>query len=253
MALTKFEESIKNKLETRTIQPSVDAWNKLENRLDSTKQSKKKPFLLIGLAASVVGILLVVSQFFNETKIENNTPLIVVTPKVVNQKDFDKVIVKDGNNSNSNEILERPKPQVIANSKPVDEINSKDKKQIVETNNAVSENTNNNEELNLRPVELKQKELSFEDRKIQDVIAQVQTLKDNNMSVTDAHVEALLQKAQNEISLEKLYNKNTGIVDAQSLLQDVEEDLDKSFRDKVFEALKVNFNFVKTAVAQRNN
>lgn len=253
MARTNFDERIKNKLEKRIIQPSEDAWNRLETKLDSAKQSKKKPFLLIGLAASIVGVLFVVSQFFNETKIENNTPVIVVTPKVVNQKDFDKVIVKDGIHSSNNEILERPKPQVIANSKPLDEINSKDKKQIVETNNAVSENTNNQEELNLRPVELKQKELSFEDQKIQDVIAQVQTLKDNNMYITDADVEALLQKAQNEISLEKLYNKKTGIVDAQSLLQDVEEDLDKSFRDKVFEALKVNFNFVKTAVAQRNN
>ncbi|MFH4964464.1 hypothetical protein V8G69_05615 [Gaetbulibacter sp. M235] len=253
MASTNFDERIKNKLEKRIIQPSEDAWNRLENKLDSTKQSKTKPFLFIGLAASIVGVLLVVSQLFNETKTENNTPIIVVTPKTENKKNLNKVIVEDHNKKGNSEILERPKLEVIANSNSVDEVNSKDKEQIVVANNTVSENTNNLEEKNLKPVELKQKALSFEDQKIQDVIAQVQTLKNNNMSITDADVEALLQQAQKEISLEKLYNQKTGIVDAQSLLQDVEADLDKSFRDKVFEALKSNFNIVKTAVAQRNN
>jgi hypothetical protein len=251
MALTKFEESIKNKLEKRTIQPSEDAWNRLENRLDFTKQSKKKPFLFIGLAASIVAILLMVSQFFNENKHENNIPVIVVTPKTVEQKDLDEVIVEDSNESSNSEILQSSKPEFLNNSKPTDEVNSK--KKIVVANNTVYENTKYPKKLNLNQVELEQKTLSFEEQKIQDVISQVQTLKGSNKSITDADVEALLQQAQNEINLEKLYNKNTGIVDAQSLLQDVEADLDKSFRDKVFEALKANFNFVKTAVAQRNN
>ena len=50
-----------------------------------------------------------------------------------------------------------------------------------------------------------------------------------------------------------MYNEKTGVVDARLLLENVEADLEKSFRDKVFEALKSNFNFVKTAVAQRND
>ena len=60
MAPNNIEESIKNKLEQRTIQPSADAWTKLESRLDATdKNYKNKTFFWIGLAASIVGILLI--------------------------------------------------------------------------------------------------------------------------------------------------------------------------------------------------
>lgn len=52
--------------------------------------------------------------------------------------------------------------------------------------------------------------------------------------------------------MEKLYNTTTGVVDANLLLESVEQDLDESFRNKVFDALKANYNKVKTAVAQRN-
>ena len=43
------------------------------------------------------------------------------------------------------------------------------------------------------------------------------------------------------------------MIDASDLLQDVEADLDQSFRDKVFKTLKSSYYSVKTAVADRNN
>jgi len=116
---------------------------------------------------------------------------------------------------------------------------------------AVAENSSQEQEV--QPVELQLQNLSFEEQKIQQVIAQVQILKDHDNAITDADLEALLAQAQNDIVQEKLYRENSGIVDARTLLQDVEADLDRTFRDKVFEALKANFNFVKTAVAQRND
>ena len=50
-----------------------------------------------------------------------------------------------------------------------------------------------------------------------------------------------------------MFNESTGVVNAHALLQDVEDDLEQSFRSKVFQALKENYITVKTAVAQRNN
>ena len=85
MAPNKFEENIKNKLENRTIQPSKEAWNTLQDRLDaSTNNEKPRPIFWIGLAASIVGILFVVSQFFNDSQINQSTPEIVVNPEVIN-------------------------------------------------------------------------------------------------------------------------------------------------------------------------
>jgi len=256
MAPNKFEESIKNKLEKRTIQPSTDAWAKLENRLDATDQKhKNKTIFWIGLAASIVGILLIASQFFNEASLEKSTPVLVVTPEVIKQNDHTEVAIEESNveeliNSSEKPTSEIQTAQVAAT--PTSNSETKSEAFIAVTNEvAVAENSSQEQEA--QPAELQLQNLSFEEQKIQQVIAQVQILKDHDSAISDADVEALLAQAQNDIVQEKLYRENSGIVDARSLLQDVEADLDRTFRDKVFEALKANFNFVKTAVAQRND
>lgn len=256
MAPNKFEESIKNKLEKRTIQPSKDAWAKLENRLDSSdKKRKNKTIFWIGLAASIVGILLVASQFFNEVPLESSTPILVVSPEVNNQNIQTQVAVEELDAQEPINSSKKPTAEIQTTKIAVKyTINSKDKREPFKAvSNEVARAENNIEEQEAEPDELQLQNLSFEERKIQQVIAHVQILKDNDVTMSDADLEALLTQAQNEIMKEKLYRENSGIVDARSLLQDVEADLDQTFRDKVFEALKANFNFVKTAVVQRND
>ena len=62
-----------------------------------------------------------------------------------------------------------------------------------------------------------------------------------------------MKDAEKAIFKEKIKNTNTQTFDADALLQDVEADLQQSFRAKVFEALKSSYETVKTAVAERNN
>lgn len=253
----KFEEDIKDKLEKRTIRPSADAWNQLESRLDiSPNQHKNKPFIWLGIAASVVGVFLVVSQFFNENHIESNTPSVVATPEVVKQDKPNQVVVETANETKDNKISEKPDSELKGNPiavKPVIKVAPKEQQEIASANNEVLKSDINSEANNIKPIELNQKALSFEDQKIQDVVAQVQSLKDKNITVTNEEVESLLQQAQKEIRQRQMYDENLGVVDARLLLEDVEADLEKSFRDKAFEALKANFNFIKTAVARRND
>src|SRR5690606_38633788 len=68
-------------------------------------------------------------------------------------------------------------------------------------------------------------------------------------TVTD--IDSLLKKAQQNLA-KNTHNKNKTI-DAQALLQDVEEDIEASFRDKVFETLITGYKKVKTAVVERND
>jgi len=84
-------------------------------------------------------------------------------------------------------------------------------------------------------------------------VAQINAINANGIKVTDAEIDSLLKKAQKEILSNRLYNGNTRTVDAKVLLQDVEDDLQQSFRTKVFEALQSGYESVRTAVAQRNN
>jgi len=71
--------------------------------------------------------------------------------------------------------------------------------------------------------------------------------------VSDAEINTLLDQAQKEISLHRLYNETTKKVDANALLEDVEADLEQSFRNRAFKAIKSGYKYVKTAVAERNN
>ena len=71
--------------------------------------------------------------------------------------------------------------------------------------------------------------------------------------VTDAEIDALLKAAHKEIELKNLYNEATNKVDANALLQSVEDDLERSFRTRVFEMLQSGYRELKTAVAERNN
>ncbi len=88
-------------------------------------------------------------------------------------------------------------------------------------------------------------------KKIADVVAQVALL-ERSAEVTDAEVDSLLRNAQEAIVREQLFNTDK-TVNAMALLTEVEDELDQSFRDQIFQSLKTGFLKVRTAVADRNN
>jgi hypothetical protein len=236
MAPNKFEQHIKEKLDNRTLQPSPDAWNTLSKRLDSqTETRKSKSYWWLGLAASIVGVLLVITLFNNkDTGVESN-PVIVKNPKTIKEALQQTVETQDLNKNSKSIIVEE---KIIKTEVPLG-------------NNSNSQTTTLKNEV-VKSAEVSVKELTFEEQKIQEVVAQIQQLKDKNNKVTDVEIDALLLEAQKEINQNKLYN-NKGLVDAKSLLQDVEADIDQSFRSKVFETIKDGFGTVKSTVANRNN
>ena len=86
MAPMKYEEQLKDKLEQRTIQPSSNSWQKLNDKLDANQSKKNnKGFWYLGIAASIVGILLITNVFTN-----GNTDTI--EPIIVDTNKFSKII-----------------------------------------------------------------------------------------------------------------------------------------------------------------
>ena len=253
MAPIKFEESIKDKLDKRTLQPSNNAWGKLSERLDNQgKKKNKKPALWLGLAASIVGILFVISQFFNNETMINEVPKTVVIPEAVRQNKnntiaVDERIAIENTSENTKVNQEEVVKESVKAPVPIKTEFNKEQTAIAQENNIEKL-----KKVFVNPVEVALEPLTFEQKKIQTVVNQIQTLKNNN-AVTDDAIDALLLEAQKEIRLNKLYNETTGVVDANLLLQDVEADIDQSFRRKVFEAIKASYGTVKTAVAQRND
>jgi len=87
--------------------------------------------------------------------------------------------------------------------------------------------------------------------KVAEVLAKV-AIMEQSSTVTDEEVDSLLQQAQHDILKQKLFRTDAS-VDAMALLTEVEDELDQSFRDQIFNSLKAGFIKVRTAVADRNN
>lgn len=238
MAPSNWDNHIKESLEKRQLQPSPEAWSKLQSRLESEEKRKSnKSFWWLGLAASIIGIVFISTVFFNKNEQPTNNVVETLKPVIEAEKNIKQpeVITEQ-----PIEIVEQSKEQPKKNQT----IHSS---QIKNNQNIVETKTNESEILKQQPIN------SFEDEKLKEVVAQIQELKNTNEAVTEDDIDALLKEAEQAIFKEKIKRANTLTVDADALLQDVEADLQQSFRDRVFEALKSSYETVRTAVADRNN
>jgi hypothetical protein len=254
MAPLKFENKIKETIEQRTIQPSAHAWDKLEAKLDESKKSWfSKNGWYLGIAASIIGVLLI--TFYNNTTkdddiIPNET--IVTIPESSPEETQEKVIEIETPQESVVAVAEKSVLEKAVTSPKKEGLNTK-----VKDNFEPKPEEKVNQAIASQTTEEKSKEdtleTSFEDLKVEEVVAQIQNLKETNAQVTNAEIDSLLTKAQEEIAQQRIFDSQTNTVNALTLLEDVEQDLDRSFRDKVFEALKDSYKNVRTAYANRNN
>ena len=264
MAPIKFEEQLKEKLEQRNIQPSLDAWNKLSDRLDEEgDKQNNKGFWWLGIAATIVGVLLALTFVFKtnteivEPTIVDTKPETIIDTNPLQTQDVIKVnkavaveqkeeVSEEKQQLNKNQITKTPLKSVIKETQNL---------LIPKNINEAVANVDIDEESNEAntSLETKLEILDFEAQKVQDVVAQIENLQKENKGVSAEDIDALLEAAQKEITMKKLYDDVTKTVDAEALLRSVEDDLEQSFRDKVFMAIKSGYETVKTAVAERNN
>lgn len=259
MAPIKFEEHIKEKLDGREIKPSSNAWNKIANEVGITSNAKKRKFgTWYAIAACLIGLLIgfiVFLNYLSETVVSEIQ--LVETPKQeVNEKNdiFEKqvfeqeIVVSDVTVGNDNE--EKSK---LGSVTATEKINDK-KLNLVNVNDvevAETFTTENQKDILLKTESLAESEQLI-NAKIYELVAKVDSLELNtNTVVTDIEVDALLRKAQNEILEQKIFKGNQ--VDAMALLTEVENELDLSVRDQLFDKLKNGYLKVKTALADRNN
>jgi len=261
MAPIKFENDLKDKLEQRKLQPSPDAWKNLQERLDANQnKNNNKDYWWLAIAASFVGILIVSSIFFNKNQSDTIEPTLVNTEEQQTPKVNDKVVLPITKETEIVTESPKTKKDMPVTKKSLAKKASESNPQLQQKQKAlIKENTKiivaqaetktETKDIAIKPME----KLSFEDIKIQEVVAQVEALQKANNTVSDAEINALLDQAQKEVALYKLYNKTTKKVDANALLEDVEGELEQSFRDRAFKAIKSGYKYVKTAVAERNN
>jgi hypothetical protein len=275
MAPIKFEENIKEKLEKRTIEPSADAWSTLSVNLKiNDKKNTQGVLFYIGIAASVIGVLFVTTIMFNALENELLQPTIVDTNTKASQIKLEEkrsnevveknVIVPISEENNNKELINKakasiknePKLATISNQSSSNQGGNEAEKLL--KNDLIIADTMSQNAVSATTVALEKEQsltsaLTYEQLKTIELITQIKKLETENGTVTDAEIDALLKQAEREILREHIFNETARIVDADALLQDVEDDLEQSFRTKVFEGLKSSYKTVLTAVTERNN
>lgn len=247
MAPIKFEDDFREKLEQRSIKPSSGAWEKLSHRLEAEeKPAQKISYWWIGLAASIIGVAFFAFQYFVSNPQENDTipNVIVDAPEIIEQEAQQ---LKPNQEASEVTIAEEHKVEK-SNLEP-----SKSKLEpIIPYKQSVAVIDHVNEEKEKAFIK-KPENISIETAKAEAVAKAIYELDKANNGVSNQTIDSLLKAAQREILLDKMKNEDPIAINAALLLQEVEYELDESFREKVFKTLKKSYGTVKSALAQRND
>lgn len=245
MVPNNLENQIKSKLAQRELSPSQQSWSKLSERLDSFENNKKKTnYWWLAVAATIVLALFVGFSILTSETEEAIPNIIVENPNKESEINISQF--KDSvTNASEIMVFESPIDNIVDKKNKVSsrevlnrEPKLKNTPVVIEANNADLNN-------------IKEDLLDYEAQKLLEVVAQIKQLNQRNNQVTEAEVDSLLKAAQKDIFKQKLINQVTRTVDANALLLEVEDELNGSFKAKVYEALKSGFISVKTAVADR--
>lgn len=239
MEPVKFEEQAKKQLQNREITPSEGSWERLEQRLDAQTDKKKVSFWWIGAAAAIAVVFFFLGSFFGDKAVVQQTPVVVETPS----KDVQQKVPQKEEHLITPQQEEK---QLASEATPPKEIVPVEPRQKTpDQQQALAVTSERSEEE--APYKEEVKNTFLEPR---EMIALTSEEKGNPSEVSDAEVEALLMLASAEIEADPAYAEST--VNAGRLLDEVEDELEQSFRDKVFEVLKDGLVKAKTAVANRN-
>ena len=238
MERNKLDLELKQKLEHRMIQPSAQAWDRLEAMLDSAEKTKSKRNInWIYIAASFVGFLLVCTVFFNgyETlKIDPTAPIVLEEKP-------------DEDNLEKPEILNK------------DVVSSQIQKTINKEYKVVAENNNVNKQS--KKLNTKEEKVSNNNQsRGNEVVVIVSENKNYQSTSSNRYVSAekLLAEVTNtnfepkttDISIEK--TRKAISVNPNSLLSSAETELNQSFRESALDKFNKNFNAIKTVLVNRN-
>ena len=236
MEPNKLDNQIREKLNAREIQPSAQAWDRLDAMLTvaEEKKTKRSFFSLkyIGIAASVLVFVTLGLFYFNQKNItiENQNTVVETEIKKQNTEETipvteNPILVKGQNNevAVSNEKMTTHNPKLeTRNSQP--------------TSNEVSIITQNQEEV-------------IVNQEIVSPKQEVKTIKKTSM----VDVDELLASVEKDRKKETKVSKSNINIDAKSLLSEVDTELDMTFRQRVLNTVNKNYKSVKEAVANRNH
>ena len=225
MEPNKIDNQIREKLNAREIQPSAQAWDRLDAMLTVSEEKKpKKGYGWFFVAASTILFFGLGFFLFNSnetTEINNSTPIVTTINQEIDSVETTK----------TNEIsVEKEQPVLVQNevnfSKTQTNKKSKETNELIKPENVLEEKITPNSQL--------QTPNTFKYVSPENLLAEVQT---GEKVIT---------------SDKKISPKAKMKVDANSLLTNVEKELDENHRETTLDKLNRKFKDAKSALANRN-
>ena len=234
-----FEKDFREKLNERKIEPSDKAWDRLDAMLSVAEEKKqpKKNYKWLYIAASLVGFLLVGTFFFNQKKNEVEIPKNTILIKEDQKRDS---VVKPTLN-----IIDSVKTEIAVSEK--DGTQTSVKKSIAEK---INHNQNTNKIIKNESNQIAESSIIIknnqEKQSINNQTSTVETSKKEN-------ADQVLNSAEKTVVAENSVKPKSKVkVNANDLLNQVDGELELSFREKVITKVNKNYQTVKVALANRN-
>ncbi len=226
MEPNKLENKMREKLNKRTIQPSANAWDRLDAMLSVTEQKPKRNFKWLSIAAVFVGFTLIGIFILNKEKsIEN----VIPSNPIVLENETEKV----------ENLIEIGKVNTISS--------EENQKEVVLINQS-------KKKMDEQPIAINPKKEFLLDNhsKKEEVIVENQSKEAINKYV---NAKSLLAEIETGEKFEiPTLSKNPSVkVDANALLSSAEKEVEETFRDKVIQSINKKYNSVKSTLANRNN
>jgi hypothetical protein len=234
-----FEKDFREKLNERQIEPSNKAWDRLDAMLSVAEEKKQAPKnrKWLYIAASIVGFLLVGTFFFNQKKNIIETPKETVVIEENTKKDsVDKPILN---------VVNPVKEEVVVSEKTATQISDKEGKNRPDTLKQNLNKTIKNEKNQIAESSIINKN-NQEKQSINNANPIIETSKKEN-------IDQLLDSAEKTVVAQNSVKPKAKIkINANDLLNQVDGELELSFREKVITKVNKNYQTVKVALANRN-
>ncbi|RKR09356.1 hypothetical protein C8C83_0981 [Flavobacterium sp. 90] len=242
-----FEKDFREKLNERQIEPSNKAWDRLDAML-SVAEEKKPTVRLRSLqvpknrkwfyiAASIVGFLLVGTFFFNQRK------SIIETPK-------ETVVIEENTKKDS---VEKPTLNVTNSVKEEVAVSEKTAKQALDKKENIHPDTlkqNLNKPIKNEKNQIAESSVIIKNNQEKQSINNVNPIVENSKK---ENIDQLLDSAEKSVVAQNSVKPKAKIkINANDLLNQVDGELELSFREKVITKVNKNYQTVKVALANRN-
>lgn len=229
-----FEKDFRDKLNQRKIEPSNKAWDRLDAMLSVAEEKKpKKNKKWLYVAASFIGFLLIATIFFNQKENTIESPKNAVTEKEIRKDSVVKPLVNTGDSIQTEiAVSENPSKEVS---------NKEEKKPNQQTKTILQKQSSQIAEFSI----IKNNQEKQSTNINQTVIAE-NSKKEN--------IDQLLENAENKVMAENSnkIKKAKVKINASDLLNQVDGELELSFREKVITKVNKNLQEVKVALSNRN-